>query len=143
MGDLSRNFSRIEFACRCCGKADIDPRLVDALQELRDLANAPIRVTSGYRCLEHNRVVGGAKQSRHLRGHAADIVIKSLSVTGMYELAEQVAAFRNGGIGVYPEQGFVHVDIREVRTRWGHLDGQYVSLEEAMKTNGGDRNAAA
>ena len=142
MGDLSRNFSRSEFACRCCGKADIDPRLVDALQELRDLANAPIRVTSGYRCLEHNRVVGGAKQSRHLRGHAADIVIKSFSVTGMYELAEQVAAFRNGGIGVYPERGFIHADIREGRTRWGHLDGKYVSLEEAMKTNGGDRNAA-
>ena len=143
MGDLSRNFSRSEFACRCCGKADIDPRLVDALQELRDLANAPIRVTSGYRCPEHNRVVGGAKQSRHLRGHAADIVIKSLSVAGMYELAEQVAAFRNGGIGVYPEQGFVHVDIREVRTRWGHLGGKYVSFEEAMKTNGGERHATA
>ncbi len=143
MGDLSRNFSRSEFACRCCGKADIDPRLVDALQELRDLANAPIRVTSGYRCPEHNRAVGGAKQSRHLRGHAADIVIKSLSVAGMYELAEQVAAFRNGGIGVYPEQGFVHVDIREVRTRWGHLGGKYVSFEEAMKTIGGERNATA
>jgi uncharacterized protein YcbK (DUF882 family) len=86
--------------------------------------------------------VGGAKQSRHLLGHAADIVIKGLSVAGMYELAERVAAFRNGGIGVYPERGFIHVDIREGRTRWGHLDGKYVSLEEAMTTNGGDRNAA-
>ena len=141
MGDLSRNFSRSEFACRCCGKADIDPRLVDALQELRDLANAPIRVTSGYRCSEHNRAVGGAKQSRHLRGHAADIVIKSLSVAGMYELAEKVAVFRNGGIGVYPEQGFIHVDIRDGRSRWGHVGGKYVSLEEAMKTIGGERNA--
>ena len=143
MGDLSRNFSKSEFACRCCGKAEIDQRLVEALQELRDLAGAPVRVTSGYRCPDHNRAVGGAKQSRHLRGHAADIVIKGLSVAGMYELAGRVAAFRNGGIGVYPEQGFVHVDIREVRTRWGHLGGKYVSFEKAMKTIGGERNATA
>lgn len=142
MGDLSRNFSKSEFACRCCGRAEIDERLVDALQELRDLAGVPVRVTSGYRCPDHNRAVGGAKQSRHLLGHAADIVINGLSVAGMYELAEQVDAFRKGGIGVYPERGFIHVDIREGRTRWGHLDGKYVSLEEAMKTNGGDRNAA-
>jgi uncharacterized protein YcbK (DUF882 family) len=142
MGDLSRNFSKSEFACRCCGKAEIDQRLVDALQELRDLAGAPVRVTSGYRCPDHNRAVGGAKQSRHLLGHAADIVIKDLSVAGMYELAERVDAFREGGIGVYPERGFIHVDIREGRARWGHLGGKYVSFEEAMKTNGGDRNAA-
>jgi len=60
----------------------------------------------------------------------------------MYELAERVTAFREGGIGVYPERGFIHVDIREGRARWGHLGGKYVSLEEAMTTNGGDRNAA-
>ena len=34
MGDLTRNFSRSEFACPCCGRADVDMRLVEALQEI-------------------------------------------------------------------------------------------------------------
>jgi hypothetical protein len=68
-------------------------------------------------------------------------VIKGLSVAGMYELAERVDAFREGGIGVYPER--IH-SRRHTRGAdpLGHLDGKYVSLEEAMTTNGGDRNAA-
>jgi len=60
MGDLTRNFSRSEFACPCCGRADVDMRLVEALQELRDLAGVPVRVNSGFRCAKHNREVGGA-----------------------------------------------------------------------------------
>lgn len=143
MGDLSRNFSTHEFNCRCCGRAEINPRLVDALQELRDLAAAALRITSGYRCPEHNCAVGGAKRSQHLLGNAADIVINGRSVEETYELAEQVPAFRNGGIGVYPEQGFVHVDVRDGRARWGRLDGRYVALEKALKPTGGEEHATA
>ena len=143
MGNLSRNFSKHEFTCRCCGRIEINPRLVDALQELRDLAGLPVRVTSGYRCPDHNRAVGGAKQSQHLLGNAADIVVKGRSVAEMHTLAEQVPAFRDGGIGVYPEQGFVHVDVRAGRARWGRIDGGYVALEKALKSTGGDEHATA
>ena len=143
MGDLSRNFSTHEFNCRCCGRAEINPRLLDALQELRDLAAAAVRITSGYRCPEHNRAVGGAKRSQHLLGNAADIVIDGRSVAETYELAEQVPTFRNGGIGVYPEQRFVHVDVRDGRARWGRLDGRYVALEKALKPIGGEEHATA
>lgn len=128
MGDLTRNFSRSEFACRCCCWVEIDFRLVTSLQTLRDLANAPIRVTSGYRCSDHNRAVGGAKHSLHLSGRAADIVIAGLSVVEMYMLAGQVPPFRNGGIGIYPLKGFIHVDIRDRRSRWRCVGGEYSPL---------------
>jgi len=122
MGDLSPNFARREFACRCCGKAVVDPRLVAALQELRDLAGAPICINSGYRCEAHNRAIGGAVRSRHRLGQAADIVIEGHTVAEMYRLAGQVPAFAAGGIGIYPDQGFLHVDVREWQARWGRID---------------------
>ena len=87
MGDLSRNFSRHEFHCRCCGRAELNPRLVEALQELRDLAGRAVRITSGYRCPDHNRAEGGSKRSQHLLGNAADIVIGGHRPTEMFCLA--------------------------------------------------------
>ena len=143
MGDLSKNFSRHEFACRCCDRTEINQRLVDALQELRDLAGLPVRVTSGYRCPEHNRAIGGATRSQHLLGTAADISVRGMTSAEMYRLAEDVEAFSNGGIGVYPDKGFIHVDVRDGRARWGQLDGKYVALAKALKNTGGNDHATA
>lgn len=43
------------------------------LDPLRDAWGAPIIVTSGYRCQRLNKAVGGASNSQHLYGQAADI----------------------------------------------------------------------
>lgn len=151
MGDLSRNFSKKEFACRCCGRVKVNPKLVAALQELRDLAGVPIHVNSGFRCPAHNKEVGGVKQSQHMQGNAADIVISKMAPAEMFRLAEKVPALSAGGIGVYPDRGFVHVDVRPTRTRWACLGGKYVPVEEALafgkkghavqKKDGGDGHA--
>lgn len=47
------------------------------LQPLRDKFG-PIRITSGYRCPELNGAVGGASNSQHMRGEAADIHLPSV-----------------------------------------------------------------
>ena len=151
MGDLSRNFSSREFRCLCgCDRAEVNPRLVEALQELRDLAGRPIRITSGYRCPDHNRAQRGKKRSQHLLGNAADLAIDGLSVIEMYCLADKVAAVRNGGIGVYPKNGIIHVDVRDGYARWGRLGKKYVRLDTALaakqageKPTKGDDHATA
>ena len=49
-------------------------QLVDnVLQPLRDMYGKPITVNSGYRSPMVNKHVGGAKNSQHTKGEAADI----------------------------------------------------------------------
>jgi uncharacterized protein YcbK (DUF882 family) len=128
VGDLTPNFSRCEFACRCgCGFDAVDLAIVAALQELRGMLGQPISVTSGCRCQEHNRRVGGTRNSRHLTGHAADVTVRGLSPVDVYREALGVQAFRDGGIGIYSDRGFTHLDIRPVAARWAEVGGRRVS----------------
>ncbi|PIQ23489.1 peptidase M15A [bacterium (Candidatus Blackallbacteria) CG17_big_fil_post_rev_8_21_14_2_50_48_46] len=52
---------------------------VQALQPLRDKLNKPIIVTSGYRSPVVNRAIGGATNSAHMSGLAADIYVPGMS----------------------------------------------------------------
>ncbi len=47
---------------------------VNVLQPLRDALGTPVNLNSGYRCPSLNRAIGGAKNSQHMTGQAADIV---------------------------------------------------------------------
>lgn len=74
-----KHFKMSEFECRCgCEMpADVKQNL-EALVEVvldpaRERLGKAIRVTSGYRCEKHNKAVGGAANSQHVKGQAADI----------------------------------------------------------------------
>lgn len=49
------------------------------LDPLRRLYGKPIVITSGFRCLELNKRVGGVSNSWHTQGNAADIHVASLT----------------------------------------------------------------
>jgi len=49
------------------------------LQVIRDEIGKPIKINSGYRSPEHNKSVGGVKNSMHVKGKAADITIQGLT----------------------------------------------------------------
>lgn len=55
------------------------------LQPLRDHVGKPIKIHSGYRCPEYNVSVGGAKNSEHLFGMAADISIEGYTNADIIE----------------------------------------------------------
>ena len=74
MGDLTRNFSRCEFACKCpCKRDHISMGLVLGLQEVRDDYMKPMVINSGVRCEAHNERVKGYFNSEHIDGEAVDI----------------------------------------------------------------------
>lgn len=69
-----KHFDFDEFGCNCgCGLNLINPQLIDMLDEAREIANRPFRITSGYRCEKWNRLIGGVSDSAHTHGWAADI----------------------------------------------------------------------
>lgn len=115
---MVRHFNRAEFRCHCrCMGDTVDYELMDALEALRLTLGKPINISSGFRCAEHNKKVNGAKNSYHLLGKAADIIVADVS-------PEDVARAANGlwphkyGIGVY--KGHTHIDVRShARARWG------------------------
>jgi hypothetical protein len=113
-GRASRHFWFVEFAsltrgnCRGNSWIEVKRELVRGLERYRRLARRPVPVVSGFRDPEKNRCVGGARNSQHLYGNAADIP----PVLGLGPV-RSLRVF--SGIGVQRSSGRVrHVDVRHV-----------------------------
>ena len=106
---MSKYFKVDEMACPCCGRVFIDYRLFPILDRIRDAVGQPVIINSGYRCPAHNADVGGAPDSQHLYGSAADITYDGVDVEKLTDIAIEAGA---SGVGSYFNQGFVHVDCR-------------------------------
>ena len=70
---VASHFSLREFECRCCRRVQLATRLVLLLEDLRTHWGRPVVITSGYRCEERNKIVGGSVNSLHRHGQAVDI----------------------------------------------------------------------
>lgn len=113
---LSANFMVKEFACKDgSDKILIDTELVLVLQKIRDHFGKPVTINSAYRNAGYNKKIGGVSNSQHVKGTAADIVVKSVAPEEVAKYAEYIMNGK-GGIGLYST--FVHVDTRSRRSRW-------------------------
>jgi uncharacterized protein YcbK (DUF882 family) len=91
------------------------------LEIIRAHFNAPVIINSGYRNLEYNRNIGSKDTSQHVKGTAADIVIKDVSpdeVADAVEFLISTGMLKEGGVGRY--NTFTHYDIRGTRARWNY-----------------------
>ncbi|MDB4261575.1 D-Ala-D-Ala carboxypeptidase family metallohydrolase [bacterium] len=118
MGDLSENFSREEFRCNCeeCDQDAVDHELINLLEDIRANFGASIKITSGNRCPEYNKAVGGKQNSQHLKSKAADIIVDGVSPHLVAIWASETNPSRYG-VGMYDT--FTHVDVRSNMARWG------------------------
>lgn len=124
-GQLSPNFNVREFACHdgtgyvegLVRERRMTPGLARAravamaqrLEKVRRLRGGkPVRVTSLYRTIPYNARIGGAKNSSHTRGFAADVPPAPGEKLTEHR-ADMRAAFECG-IGFYPGSNFVHGD---------------------------------
>jgi len=121
------NFRPAEFYCKCSGELceglspnpDRTRHLAWTLQAIRDKVSAPLNINSGFRCPAYNARIGGASQSYHVQGMAADLGCPGVSPEELSETIEDMmehGQIPNGGLGRYDT--FTHIDIRPMKARW-------------------------
>lgn len=98
----------------------IDPTLLEQLHRVAALtgSRAPFQVISAYRSDRTNAMLrergrgGVARTSLHLQGRAIDVRLPDVPLADLRDAARSLAA---GGVGYYPQDGFVHLDTGRVR----------------------------
>lgn len=111
---VSPNFTLGEFQCHDhSDRVLLSTELVEVLEGLRAHFGLPVHINSGFRTKAYNARIGGAADSQHCKGTAADIRIPGVSPHKVYT---HLAKTHKGGLGKYPT--FTHVDVRPNRARW-------------------------
>ena len=114
---ITEHFKVKEFACKDGSPiVFVDEYLAILLNILRDTIKKPVIITSGYRTPEHNKKVGGAKYSFHMRGMAADITVKDMTPK---DVAKELDKLVPNSCGIIVYKSWVHFDTRSSKYRKG------------------------
>jgi uncharacterized protein YcbK (DUF882 family) len=121
---MTKNFKLEEFNCKSGAPMPLSvrnnvQRLAANLQVLRDELKVPITITSGYSSEAHNKAIGGAKNSRHVIGDAADFKAHGIAPSAVAAIIERLISegkMEQGGLKAY--SSWVHFDVRGVKARW-------------------------
>lgn len=94
----------------------IEPQLLDLLFILHwKYCKDEIRIFSGYRSPQTNaQIEGAAKNSQHMQGRALDIHLPNMDNDAVAQSFQEIL---KGGVGMYPNKHFTHLDLGNLR-RW-------------------------
>ena len=129
----------IEELCRSqvavCLGIDNEPKRADIIANLKRLAfhtleavrllndNKPITITSGYRCKELNRAVGGVATSQHQNGCAADFVVGSAEENrSLFDKIKSSGSVPFDQLILEPKAGWIHISYVEGGNRFQIID---------------------
>ena len=105
-----RYFTRAEFRCPCaaCGGFPAEPaeKLVRLADQVREHFGAPALPSSGVRCPEHNKAVGGVWNSYHLAGKALDFRIQGRSAAEVLAFVRRLPVHYAYAI----DASYIHMD---------------------------------
>ena len=87
------------------------------LQDIRDGIGKPITISSGVRCPELNKKVGGVPTSRHTQGLAADIQVKGMSAMEVFDAirAAKLPLLQKAIIEGVKGKEWVHIQVRTAK----------------------------
>lgn len=103
------SFSRHEFACSHCGRAEMSDDFLWRLQDLRDSYGKPMRITSGYRCKNHPIESGKKSVGAHTTGRAVDVAVSRGEAYSLLRLAIRMG-FTGIGVQQKGDGRFIHLD---------------------------------
>lgn len=115
---ISPHFSRKEFTCKCkygCRMDAVDVELLTALEDVRCYFNKPLMITSGDRCVLHNRDIYGHPRSYHLISMAADFKVLTVEA---WEVQRYLRGKYPDKYGIGMGENFTHLDVRSDKARW-------------------------
>lgn len=86
-------------------------RLADLMESIREVAGEAITITSGYRCPELNKAIGGSKTSAHQFGRACDFVTRYGSAESRKALVAKIVTAGIVFDQLILEPAWIHVSI--------------------------------
>ncbi|MFA5937646.1 MAG: D-Ala-D-Ala carboxypeptidase family metallohydrolase [Candidatus Paceibacterota bacterium] len=81
------------------------------IERARIIVGCPLHISSGFRCAALNSAVGGAPDSQHCRGEAADIIPSRMSPLEAFERLRKTETIMRMAGQLILEPGWIHISL--------------------------------